>query len=120
MWTICVYFSLAFLVHANNAASIPVRSLAESAASNNPILDVMNWSLEKVENNERLIRQIQKLKNGASRFLGILKPDVAHQDCTTPGGKRGKCRHLQHCIFGEHRTFNVGLPLVPYVCIIDR
>ncbi|XP_069679505.1 trypsin-1 [Periplaneta americana] len=87
--------------------------------SKQPGLELLTWPFENFNNvSRRFIRQLGvRVHNTAARILGLLKPDEAHQECTTPSGKKGRCRHLQYCLFGEHRTFQ---GLLDYKCIIQQ
>ncbi|XP_068619886.1 venom protease-like [Battus philenor] len=56
----------------------------------------------------------------AKRFveLNTTQPNVPHQPCFLPNGKRGRCRHVKHCILDDFKSNFIKY--MDYMCIIKR
>ncbi|XP_021915461.1 venom protease-like isoform X2 [Zootermopsis nevadensis] len=95
--------------------SVPV---AGGVSARPPPLDLASRSRGSASNeSRRFVRQLETtVGGGEARLLGVLRPDEGYQECAVPGGKTGRCRHLQYCLFGEHRTSNT---LLDYACVIE-
>ncbi|CAH2054371.1 unnamed protein product, partial [Iphiclides podalirius] len=56
----------------------------------------------------------------AKRFIGLntTTPNIAYQVCVTPKGKRGRCRHVQHCVLEDFKTD--FMKYMDYLCVIKH
>ncbi|KPI98729.1 Proclotting enzyme [Papilio xuthus] len=50
--------------------------------------------------------------------LNTTQPNIAHQPCFLPNGKRGRCRHVQHCMLQDFKTD--FMKYMDYLCVIKR